>query len=442
MDIIQDIYSDLGVPGFQESIVDLLAIVRNEPRQSLLPNYNLINDAILIAPNSVNSIIKQSPNVEQRFAGEGAEANNFWIPQMSVGCNFDCPLMIPAIGYINPALALLWDFCRLAYYGTAGVVKSKLVLSASVGDNSLSLTNIADFINMVGTGTISDGTISENISIVSANKSTRTIALSGPLQHNYGTDAEVVAYLPRDTNIEREPAFSLFSLREGLFAPTLINKLTIRIAAGEEISISAETMSLNIYRDKQLEIKSVVSELLGKYARDMAIGQILNGSLVQILPVDTVSGTYGMGSLLGDNLVSGNQTIDLPLNLITGITITIENNLRNMYSLHSLKNDLVQKRRENIYPFALISEGRRISGNITYRHSIDAFAFAEKLSGPSGIGNKGLAVSFDTFKIIMPQILWSPSTGTGKVNEYQERTLDWVMGADYYNSMPILELNT
>jgi hypothetical protein len=180
---------------------------------------------------------------------------------------------------------------------------------------------------------------------------------------------------------------------------------------------------------------------LNKYSKDMAVGQNLNGSIVQIMSVNMVTGDYGMGAVLGNNLVSGNQTIDLPLNLITGITITIENNLQNIYTLHSLKSDLEEKRQENMYPFALVSTGRRISGNITYRHPIDPFVFAEKISGPSGIGNNGMAINFDTFKIIMPQILWSPSTGTGKVNEYQERTLDWVMAADNFNSMPILELN-
>lgn len=434
----EDIYSNLGVNGFQPSTIDLVAIVRNSPRQSLLPDYDLSSDAFIIAPNSFNVTVKQSPVVQQRYAGEGAETNTFMIPNAEITATFKLPLNVPNLGYTDPAFALLWDYCKLAYYGTAGVIKSRIIVGA--GETVLSATNAVDFINFTGAAQIVDGGASEDVVVVSANKTARTITILSPVAITHTMDAEIIAYTSRSSDIEREPAFSLFSLREGVLSPVLVNKLTIDINAGEEIVVSVDLLSLNIDRTQQAEIKTVFASLMSNFAKISSPSQILNGSIVVLSANNTiVNSDYAMEVVLGDNLVAGNQTIDLPLNLITGAQIVIDNNLKNIHCLHSVKRSLVARRRENSFPFAAVSEGRNITGNIKYRHSADPFVFAEKLSGPSGIGNGGFNLTFDTFKIKLPQVIWAPSENTGEVEGYQERTLNWIMGADYFNSMPILE---
>ena len=125
--------------------------------------------------------------------------------------------------------------------------------------------------------------------------------------------------------------------------------------------------------------------------------------------------------------------------MITGIRIIIDNGLEGIYTLHSSKTDRTERRRENSYPLAMTCRGRKISGEIKYRHQIDPLGFAERLSGPSALSNGGLIIKFAGAKITIPEIVWSPSSSQGNISDFQDRTLNWAMVAQHFNSMPILE---
>ena len=438
MNEYEDIYSSLDAPGFDPSILDVVAIVRNSPRESVFNPYNIM-DAAVISPSKFKFNLEQAPKLDTRHAGEGAESNTFAIGNVSILSSLSMPLQMPAIGYTDPAFALLWDYCRLAYWGTASVIKGRLTVGCNQGDSVLTISNISDFMPFVGTAKIVENNIEEVIVIESVDKTARQITLVTPIGAVYTTDAQIIAYLPRSAEVEREPCFSLLSLREGLIAPCLVNKIVLDISAGKEVTISVDIVSANIDRSKQLEFKSVASDLLKKHIAIYGISQFMNGTMAKISSISNNDGVFGLESVLGDNLFSGNQSLDLPLNLITGFTITIDNGLKNIYCLHSLEDDNTKRRRENSFPYAIYSEGRKITGSINYRHPANPFVFAERLSGPAGLGNGGLVITLDTFKLSIPEIVWSPSTSNSDIGEYQERTLDWIMGAQHYNSMPIIE---
>jgi hypothetical protein len=439
MSNFNDIYSNLGALGYQEGNTDLLAIIKDSPRQSLiLETLPSIDPNHIITAGSFNFTPEQTPKTDNRYAGEGAESNTFMIPNVSIKADFTMPFLTPSIGYVDPVIALLWDYCKLAYWGTAGVAKARVI---STSGNEIEISNIADFMifNTESSTAIhkkSNGT-TEDIVITEANKVTRTITLENSLS---SSDGEIIAWLPRESVVEREPAFSLISLREGLISPCLVNKISMNINAGEDINIDVGISALNIDRQLQMQLRSALSTTLSQYAKFNRVSQILNGTMATISPASSSSGEFGLELPIGDCLTSGFQGLDLPLHYITGITISIENNIKEIYTSHSVKTDIKEKRRENSFPLALYCQGRTISGTIKYRHPLEPMAFAERLSGPSALAGGGIIITVDNMKIVIPEIVWSPSTSSAEITEFQERELKWTMVAQNYNDMPILDI--
>jgi hypothetical protein len=214
----------------------------------------------------------------------------------------------------------------------------------------------------------------------------------------------------------------------------------MNINAGEDINIDVGISALNIDRQLQMQLRSALSTTLDRYAKFNRVSQILNGTMATISPALSSSGEFGLEVPIGDCLTSGFQGLDLPLHYITGITISIENNIKEIYTSHSVKTDIKEKRRENSFPLALYCQGRTISGTIKYRHPLEPMAFAERLSGPSALAGGGIIITVDNMKIDIPEIVWSPSTSSAEITEFQERELKWTMVAQNYNDMPILDI--
>lgn len=440
---MNDFYSKLGALGFQVGSIDVLALLRGAYPQGY-PIGSLPTDVTLyefINANSFDFNVKQAVKTDSRYAGEGAEPNTFSIPNISLSGELKFLLQQPSMGYIDPAFALLWDYCRLAYYGTAQTIKCSLKEDALAGSESLVVTNIVDFISTYSGFNevliIDELGNFENITISDVSKADKTLSLVDPLSNNWLTGSEIIAVLPRAVNIEREPSFSVISLREGLITPCLVNKLVIDITAGKQVSVTAELFSLNINREKQIELVDILPNLQDEFVNQYRVSQILDGSMISLSESNSEMGDFGLETLIGDCLFTGYQSLDLPLNMVTGITITIDNNLDNIYAFHSLKSDITKKRRENSFPSALISKGRKITGTIKYNHPVDAYGFAEKLAGHIS----GLKVNFGDCYIDFPNIVWSPSTSSASMDENQNRTLNWSILGQHFNSMSPIQQN-
>jgi hypothetical protein len=152
------------------------------------------------------------------------------------------------------------------------------------------------------------------------------------------------------------------------------------------------------------------------------------------------TGNFGLATALGDPIMSGFQGQEISDFVIIGVSLTIENNLKEVYTAHSINLNVQKRRRENSYPYALVSEGRTISGKIRYRSPIDFWSNLERIAGPSSINGGGLQIDFGNFKITMNEIAWQPSTGDGNM-QTQNREISFTMVAETRNEMPLLEFS-
>jgi len=435
-----DLYSTLG---FQQSYVDLLAIVRDSPNEE-----KINSSANSITPNNILPVesfafkITQESLEQNRLAGGSADPNTFNIHPISIRSNIKMPLVVPVIGWVGQYFADLWDCAGLAHWGTPTATIANLTSDISIGTSILNINNPADFVSLptpfnLYIKSLSHPENSENISVTSVDKSNRTLTLISPVLKNHTkNDTLLITYSNTLYSPPREPSFSLFSLREGLLTPSLINQLTIEAQIGQSININCEIASLNIFRDSQLDMHVYKDALRQSYGQ-MPISMIANSYLVSISPLTTDTNLYGLPTALGDELFAGYQSFNLPSAIVTGITLTIENSLNDVYSAHSMKSGS-SIYRDNRMPYALVSNGRTIKGTIKYLSPIDPYLLAERLAGPSGLNGGGIRINFGMFYIDLPTVAWKPSTSEGNVSDNQTRTLEFTFVGNTFDSMPTL----
>ena len=160
--------------------------------------------------------------------------------------------------------------------------------------------------------------------------------------------------------------------------------------------------------------------------------------MIQIKPLSANSGDFGLASAIQNPIMEGFQGNNLLSAAFTGFSITIDNQLQEVYTAHSLSNDPEIRQMENSYPFALVSQGRKISGSLRYKTPIAPWAVLEKMAGPSSLNGGGMEVDFSDCVIRLPEIAWSPSTSNGDVKSDQTRELNWSLVSETYDSSPIL----
>ena len=89
-----------------------------------------------------------------------------------------------------------------------------------------------------------------------------------------------------------------------------------------------------------------------------------------------------------------------------------------------------------------MSEGRVISGKLSYRSSLTPLQVTERLAGPSGLNGGGLTIDYGAFSITLPEIAWQPSNGTDEATGDVERTIDFNLVADNRGAMPTLQYSS
>ena len=124
------------------------------------------------------------------------------------------------------------------------------------------------------------------------------------------------------------------------------------------------------------------------------------------------------------------------------LTLTLDNQLEPVYTLHSIHPDKFVRFRENLKPYALISNGRKIEGVIKYISPISPYTLAEKLAGPSSINNGGIEVDFGVFKIIFDEVVWSGSKGSSPLSENQTKEIKFSVVTEKLNKIPTLDNST
>lgn len=438
--------SGFGIPHLGSGFNDIVAFVFDSPREtSINATADSIDAKNILETKSFNFTINQKSVSGDRYAGEGADQSMLSIGNVSLSASLTTPLFQSQTGWVTPIFATLWDRTKLSWWGTAGACKGNLITNASSGSTYLETDNISDFASLptpFNLNILTDTETPETVIVSSVTKSTRRLNLSGPTTSNHTASATTLSCLPYNlTNGPvREPAFSLMSLREGMLSPCLVNKMTITANAGEPVQIEMSFKALNIYRDRQMDMNGRKQELISNAFSIHDPNRIINGTMVRLSLSSYNSGNFGLPTALGDQIVAGFQGLQINDFTITGVTLTIENQLKEIYTSHSINRDVQLRRRENTYPYALASEGRIISGKIRYRSPIDFWSNFEKIAGPSSINGGGLSIDFGSFSITMNEIAWEPSTSEGNMTS-QSREISFTMIAENRNSMPVLDFS-
>jgi len=442
---LEEMHSLYASLGFEQQFTDLLAVLRDAPRETTTQgDVDDIRVQDVIPVKSFSFSPEQKSVYQERLAGEGAENSTLAVGELKLRASATMPVIAPTVGWVDPVIGVLWDAAKLAIWGTASAARSKVAGSGtlSAGATTIEITNVGDFSGLILPVTASivptpeSGENGESIVITAVNKSTRTITLQSATSFHHNKANIQVVTLPYRAGPVREPAFSLMSLREGMLSPCLVNKLTFTAKAGSPVELQAEFATLNLIRSKQVALRSAREELLTAAAK-LGTGRIINGTDVSISNLAAAEGAFGLPTAVGDTIFGGYQGLEIHPITVTSLSLTVDNHLVEIHSSHSLETGTARFR-ENRMPFALASEGRTISGKITYKSSLEPWAVAERLSGSSSLANGGLIVDFSSFNFEMPEIAWKISSSTGDVNSEEERTLEWTMVAENYDAMPLM----
>lgn len=448
MSFLDDMRSRYAALGFDPGVVDLLAIVRDSPQEGyLLSDAGDIRASNLIAASSFSLNLEQSSTRDDRMAGEGGDPMHFTLGQVKVRASVKMPLRVPVTGFVDHAFATLWDAALLGHWGTANSVAARLTGTAplAVGTTLLPVTNIADFTSLPTPFALTlqpeagSSQTAESRTVTTVNKTARTLTLGAGTGHTHTPDqTRLYAKAYTAEAPEREPAFSLYSLREGMLAPCLVDKITIDVDIDRGVDVSVELTALGVHRDRQIGLREESATIRAAFGRQIP-SRILFSTGVRVTPLAANSGDFGLAGAIGSPLFSGFQGLAIPNALLTGFSITIDNALAEVYTAHSVSLDAPTRQRENSYPFAIYSQGGKVSGTLRYRGPMEPWAMAEKLAGPSSLNGGGLQVDFGTFKIRLYELAWAPSKSEGSADGYSSREVSWMLLSETFETSPILE---
>jgi hypothetical protein len=451
MSDLLEMYSIYGSLGLDQGFTDLLAIVKDNPREpmvafdasNILPRYCLPAKSFAFSP-------QQKGIYPNRLAGEGAESATMQIGVKSTTATANLPIIAPAEGWVDPSIAMLWDLCKQGLWGTPSSSAGKMISTSDPidpGQAEIYTDNIADFALFVPPFPVTilaseaSGEETEVVVVLEVDKATRKLILEAPTQYAHSPNETLVYFQPNFTGPEREPAFSLVSLREGVLTPCLINKLTIEAKNPQQsIDMNVDFSIIHTLRQKQPDIRSVNASLLSQMSKKSP-GRLIYGFDVSLSSTDISTGTFGLGDVMENTTFDGYQGLNIHPITVTGISITVNNNLKEVYTNHSLSTSSSKRIVENSMPSHLYSEGRTISGIISYKSPLSGWAVLERLVGPSAINNGGLIVNFGSFKLVIDQVSWAQSQSKSDMQDV-ERTLEWTMLAKNYDDMPRMDYAT
>jgi hypothetical protein len=447
---MNDLRSQFSSLGFNPGYYDLLIMDRN---LSLEPDFNfnfstLDYNKILNVENLEFTFAQDATNFS-RLAGEGADPNNFGLGKADFSASFNMLLKVPSTGYVDFGFANLWDCATLAYKGTGNSASGRILNNnnpVGVGTTFINVDNIADFIGIPTPFTLAfkklSGTGStENKTVTNVDKANRRLFFSSGTAYSHVPNETFVWAKPTNPATNREPTFSLVSLFQGLLSGCLVNKLVIDIKPGEDVDINVDLKFTNVDRQYQIDVYENFSSLTSNISK-YKVQRATNGSEVRINNTSYTAGGFGLTNAFGHPFFQGFIGLGVTSFLVKEFTITIDNQLEPVYGLHSISNDVHIRRRENLKPYALISNGRKIEGVIKYLSPIAPWTLAEKLSGPSSINNGGIEVDFGSFKISFPEVVWSGSKSSSPLSDNQTKEIKFSVATEKLENNPVLNFSS
>lgn len=433
--------NQIHYPSYEMGYYDCVALTRdinNDPYYDL--SFATLNSDYMFSINNMNLNYKQNSNFDKRLAGEGASPNTFKIDKREFSFDFSLPVKIESWGDVDPVFAALYDYCIQGYKGSTSNFVGRILAdnnSVAIGSTDrFVIDNISDF-QSLGAGYTayikSDNNVetSESLIVSSVDKATKTIIFT---TNTVNAHTPAVSYIwassanPVDN---REPSFSLFSAKEGLFSGCLVDSISLRIVPGENIIANIGIKFTDLDRTYQKNFFSNFNTIMANM-NNRKPNYLLSSSTVTVSNsiASTSTYTFNLGDANSSKLFHGYQEYDLRDFEITEMTIDIKNNLQPIYSLNSNSSDTIENFNKNLQPYAYYSDGRSISGTIKYNSPMKPWLLAERLSGPSNINKSGILFNFGPFKLELPQVTWSPDSTNSTVESVQNKSVSWSVVVD------------
>ena len=218
----------------------------------------------------------------------------------------------------------------------------------------------------------------------------------------------------------------------------MVEKFAINFVPGEQIVAYIDLKVLNVDRTYQVQMFNNFTSIVENYFKKKP-SYILNGYNVRVYKSAPEYGLFGLGGVLNSKLFRGFQQTQLDSIYVTEMSISIENNLKPVFTLNSKGSDSKQNFFKNSLPFGYYSEGRKISGSITYTGPMKPWAMVEFLSGPSSINNDGITFDMGPIKLELPEVVWSTESQQHSRVEYQKNKVNFTVATQNYTFDPILK---
>ena len=440
----QNFFTDINTPSYETGYFDLIVLSREfAPDPDFTLDFANINSNYLFSIDNISFNAPISSEFDIRLAGEGPTPNTFRINQRELQASFRMPLKVESWGFIDFTFQALYDFCVEGYKGSPTSYIGRFTSSNSavigVGTTILYVDSPAEFTSFTTPFTAkikSDvSTAIETVTVSGVGKSTGAIYLSSGVA---GTHSRTTSYLYAypDNNL-REPSFSLFSLKEGLLAGCLVDKISLTFTPGDSVVADIDIKILDIDKKYQIDMLNNFETIVENYKKKNP-SYLLRGSGLRIYKSTPEAGYFGLGLQNQSKFFRGFQQVDLNNIFINEVTIEISNNLKPIYSLNAKNSDLTQKYIKNNLPFGYYSEGRKISGSITYTGPIKSWSFAEFLAGPSSINDGGITLDMGPAKIELPEVVYSPDSSSYSVNDRVMKKINFSAVTQKYSFDPTL----
>lgn len=446
MSYFDEVLSQYFVPGFQTGYYDILIMSRNpyyEP--DFVLNFNDIDSNYYFAVSNLNVAYNQSGEYEGRLAGEGPDNNTFAVGRKEISLSFTMPIKMESWGYTSFSFDAIYDYFLNGFKGTETPYIGRLDETnptLPIGSTQIQIDNILDFLNIsvpFSAKIKSDlkAETEETVTITNVSKANKTVTLSSGTVYNHTSNISYVYAVPESPPEDRQPQFSLLSLREGFFVGCIVEKVSFKITPDSVLEAEIEVKALDIDSKYQIDLTQNFNTIISNLSKRKPHFK-LHGSRFRIENTTTTPDYFKLGFATDDSFFNGYEGLNIPNFTINSISLDLVNNLEPVYTLHSKMNSYAQRFGHNMLPLGYYSKGRKISGEINFTSPMSPFALADKLAGFSSVNNGGIRYNFGPFKIEFDEVTWSPDNSSASVDTNHTKIVKWSIATDSLLKQPIL----
>jgi hypothetical protein len=434
-------------PAYEVGYFDCLAIskdLNNDPFYDL--SFNSLNTNYFFSVSQYDLQFNQPTKMNQRLAGEGASPNTFAVSTLDNTLTLTMPVRVESLGYVDQCFAALYDYTIQGYKGTPTTFVGRLVsptpLTAIGSTTFMKIDNIADF-KSLGTNFTAyiksddDSETNETVTIFSVNKEEKRLYFLAATTNDHTPSKSYIWAAPTRPTSDREPTFSLFSLREGLFSGCIVDKLSMTLIPGNNIVASFTIKFTELDRRYQVNFRENFNSIIANVTKKRP-NYLLNSSLLRLYRTTPEVGYFNLGLAEDYKLFRGYQERHFRDFEINEMSLEINNNLQNVYTSNSKNSKDVENLRKNLQPYAYYSNGRTIEGTIKYSSPIKPWLFEEVLSGPGSNNSGGIIYDFGPFKLTLPDVVWARQLSSSSMDQVHQKTVSWCVATHGLTFNPYL----